>query len=275
MDLVIDGLVKTSALLAQAPNGDELLFVRADTDDNATRAAVSGFNGMEQVDIHLGTTAGPRDFWARFCGTQPGGRDQHVATINLTQNGISAADVSAQGVAIAIQTNAARIWAQSFGHNTPVYGIGAVDDCGIAWTGNLRATRVHKYTITEETLPNNEISFSQTELGMPGNLTFKLELFVPGLTTQSALTLEEKNALLADMKLQVETDFVIGGHTPLTYAGQAGFEGNNFVVAWSLNNPNNYYNGADGSWHHPAPGAYPMRITAGGRTLAKFTLNYT
>ncbi len=275
MSQVIPGAGRVKGFVFETPAGERRLATTVDFDDRAVWAKRPDFDGREVVTVEAPTTSGDwRSIATRYRGTSPALWDLHAATVDLGASGIDVASLLRYGLAATAQIRgpvrgAEVVHLQRYAKNAPVYDVGAVDRHGIAWAGNASTNRVQGLQNMRQPIADGtRIGFSSRDFGSRANLRFEFDVFAPAVTPHYGTSDADKANAIQQMGLRVESPFVPSGSQPLQYVHNVGPDGNNFRVMFQLADPGLLANGG------PRTGEYPVRLMAGDRQVASFTLDW-
>lgn len=275
MNHVLPGAGRVKGFVFETPQGERRLATTVDFDDRTVWAKRSDFDGREVVTFEAPSSDGAwRSLPLTYRGTSPGLWDLHAATVDLGSAGIDVASLLRFGLAATATIRgpvrgAEIVHLQRFEQNAPVYDVGAVDAHGIAWAGKASTNRVGRHPDMRQPIADGtRIGFSTRDFGSGANLRFEIDVFAPAITPRYGMSEADKSAAIREMGLRVESPFVPNGSQPLQYVNNVGPDGNNFRVMFQLADPNLLQNGG------PRTGSYPVRLMAGDRQVASFTLDW-
>ncbi|MEQ8276767.1 MAG: hypothetical protein RMA76_26765 [Deltaproteobacteria bacterium] len=275
MSQVIGGAGRVKGFVFETPSGERRLSATVDFDDRAVWARRSDFDGREVVTVEAPGANGPwRSIPTTYRGTSPSLRDLHAATVDLGRAGIDVASLLRYGLAATATVRgpirgAEIVHLQRYADNARVYDVGRVDDHGIAFAGRPAMNRISgTHHMRQPLFDGTRVGFSSRDFGVPANLRFEMDVFAPAVTPHYGLSDADKAQAIRDMNLRVESPFVPGGSQPLQYVNNVGPQGNDFRVMFQLADPNLLQNGG------PRTGEYPVRLMAGDRQVASFTLDW-
>jgi len=243
----VPGFIPDPDVVVTESQWGKTVHLTANVSDAKIREALAGFDGREEVFAKVGD----QEVKLEYCGTTLDGLDQHAARLSLPPD----ADVSAllrDGVAFGARVKAngrdVVVWNQLPGGNAPVANVGPVDVNGIAWTGPVTATRIHKYTKWEEPVqPGRPVPWHMSESGIPGAAKNDLVRNQLGLTVESP---------------------ILRSPGAVRFKAQSGTDGHNFRLSYFLGDPPNSFD-----YGKPA-GRYPFTVRAHGVPVAEFEIDW-
>ncbi len=138
----------------------------------------------------------------------------------------------------------------------------------VTWVGPATVTRTQGRQTRVESTPGGVVKLRLSDLGVPTDLNFQVQVYAKGITDQGA---GDPQKAIKDLGLRVETGSSNGkklmstASKPLEFDRLAGIDNHDFVVKIQFSD-------LLGGTRNVQPGNYPMRLMAGSRTLALFML---